>query len=259
MRWNIYTSQGGYSIIAAIMMIGFLLILTTSTLNLVLQEMQDWKGRQDYIKASAWAEWAMELALLGIKNNGYAYYKKQENLDMLGDGKKDPQISYDSNSRLQSYKGILEKYESTIIPLFWIDDAGTYSLSLLDFKNDSETIHWNILGVSEGLSWIWSFDTWDIIQEKQIQENAWAQNFSISWIKIWDFLHTHTESYLILYNPNAESVHYELNTSGSDYFTHPRMSLFSKGRVGKYTQNLETVVDNTEFLGILRYSLHSWD
>ena len=58
----------GYSVIAAILMIGFLLVLTTSTLNLVLQEMQDGKGRQDYMKAYAGAEGAMELALLKIKD-----------------------------------------------------------------------------------------------------------------------------------------------------------------------------------------------
>jgi hypothetical protein len=53
---NTHNRKGGYSIIAAVLMIGFLLILTTSTLNLVLQEMQDGKGRQDYMKAYAGAE-----------------------------------------------------------------------------------------------------------------------------------------------------------------------------------------------------------
>jgi hypothetical protein len=49
-------------------MVGFLLVLTTSTLNLVLQEMQDGKGRQDYMKAYAGAEGALELALFQIKD-----------------------------------------------------------------------------------------------------------------------------------------------------------------------------------------------
>lgn len=74
MRYISSRNLNGYSIILSLVMIGFLLVLTTGTLNLVLQEMQDGKGKQDYLKASAAAEGAMELALSHIKNTGYGYY-----------------------------------------------------------------------------------------------------------------------------------------------------------------------------------------
>ncbi|MDA9129457.1 hypothetical protein N9J72_03205, partial [Candidatus Gracilibacteria bacterium] len=81
-----YTKTGneGYSIITAIMMIGFLLVLTVSTFNLVLQELNDGKGRENYMKAYAGAEGAMELALLQIKQNGYGFFEEKDNLEYFG-------------------------------------------------------------------------------------------------------------------------------------------------------------------------------
>ena len=76
---HIYASSGGYTIISAIMMVGFLLVLTTGTLNLVLQELQDSRGQQNYIKAYAAAEGAMELGLYRIKERGYGYDDSYEN------------------------------------------------------------------------------------------------------------------------------------------------------------------------------------
>ena len=80
-------------------MIGFLLVLTTGTLNLVLQEMQDGKGKQDYLKASAAAEGSLELALLQNK---------------------DPRISYSFEGRVQTHTGKIDAFETEMIPLFAI-------------------------------------------------------------------------------------------------------------------------------------------
>jgi len=47
--------------------------------ELVLLEMNDNRGREDYLKASASAEGALELALLSIKQKGYGYFHEIEN------------------------------------------------------------------------------------------------------------------------------------------------------------------------------------
>jgi len=67
-------------------------------------------------------------------------------------------------------------------------------------------------------------------------------------------------NYLTVYNPTANEVLYDLSVSGTDeFFTQPKSIVESSAQVGKYTQNLNTTVDNSEFLGILKYSIYSGD
>ncbi len=261
MKKYTFTSPQAYSVIAAIMMIGFLLVLTTSTLNLVLQEMQDGKGRQDYMKAYAGAEWAMELALLKIKEKGYGYYWKLDTSKMLGNTHKDVQLSYSFDSKVQVYTGNLWNYSTDIIPLFWIDDTGVkQSISWGDLRFDDlgdEGIIWNIVWRDRGMSGIWDFSE---------STSLWEKKINIS----WDFtITTETigslfpgENYLIVYNPKDSlwaSLGYTLSVSWNDYFTTPKANILSTGKIWRYSQNLRTLIDNTEFLGILKYSIYSWN
>jgi hypothetical protein len=249
-------SPKAYSIIVSITMIGFLLVLTTSTLNLVLQEMQDGRGRQDYMKAYAGAEWSLELALLLIKEEWYGYSNTVNDSDILKVWPKDPLIGYTFNGKVQSYTGTLEAYGTDIIPLFYIDDD-IISITQANL-NSWVTVSWNIVGEQGGISWIWSFDSNTPTWQKSLEEIWWNQDFTFSSdIKIQDFLTNNTGSYLVLYN--TENLPTTYTFSSSDFFTEPRSTIRSTARVWKYTQNLETMVDNTEFLGMLKYSIYSWE
>ena len=85
------------------MMIGFLLVLTTSTLNLVLQKMKDGQGRQFYLKAYSAAESSLELALLEIKEHGYGYDDDSfVEKEMLGSGNLNPIMSYQFENKNSS-------------------------------------------------------------------------------------------------------------------------------------------------------------
>jgi len=251
------TSYGGYSIIAAVLMVWFLLILTTSTLNLVLQEMQDGRGRQWYLSAYAWSEWALELALLDIKSQWYGYDDDTFiDSEILWTGPNYPKISYNFNSRVESHAWTLLPLWIDIIPLFSIDDSWSINtIDNIDFSITDGNIAWNLVTQSWGTSWIWNFNEISSVWEKTLGNTG---NFTLNWSeKIEDILSG--EDYLILQNlDTAQSASYELTWDGGG-FTLPRAEIISSARVGKYTQNLQTTVDNTEFLWILRYSVYSWD
>lgn len=250
------TSSAGYSVIAAVLMIGFLLVLTTSTLNLVLQEMQDSRGKQDYIKAYAAAEWALELALLKVKENGYGYdYDGFRSESILWEGVKIPEISYTYESRVDSHSGSIAAYGSDIIPLFSIDESWVLNNSTQIELSADEDIVWNIITQESWVSGVWSFDENTNIWEKSFNETTGELRFDTN-RKIWDILSS--QDYLILQNLSANTRTYTFSADGWG-FTLPRAIISSKAKVWKYTQNLETTLDNTEFLGILQYSIYSWN
>lgn len=245
-----------YSIIAAVLMVGFLLILTTSTLNLVLQEMQDGRGRQWYLSAYAGAEWALELALLDMKNNWYGYDNDTfQDMEILWVGTKYPKISYEFYSRVESYSGKLSPLTIDIIPLFSIDSMWIKGIDDINFINPDENIIWNLITPSWGTSGIGGFNMLTQVSEKSLdKENNFIFN---DFEKIKDILTW--EDYLILQNLDESAIsEYTLLWKGW-WFTLPRAEVFSSAQVGKYQQNLRTVIDNTEFLWILRYSIYSWD
>jgi hypothetical protein len=62
-------NKKAYSVIIAMLLIGFLLVLTVTVLNLVLKELNDNKAMGNSLKAFAAAETGKELALLKIKDN----------------------------------------------------------------------------------------------------------------------------------------------------------------------------------------------
>jgi len=247
-------SQSWYSIIASIMMIGFLLILTTSTLNLVLQEMQDGKGRQDYLKAFAGAEWGLELALLKIKENGYGYDEDNFSWALLWDTPKDAQIWYTFESRVDSFSWTISSFETVIIPLFYVDTwSSVYSSSEISLNTALPGIAWNIIGNGVGISWVGDFNATTSVWIKDTASFDDTGNLR-------DFLSSNSGSYLSLYNTSLSDINYTLMGSWlNPSFTQPSAQIYSQARVGKYVQNLETTVNNTEFLWILKYSIFSWN
>ncbi len=252
-----------YSIIAAIMMIGFLLILTVSTFNLVLQELQDWRWREDYMKAYAGAEWALELALLQIKDNGYGYIEsdsESQDLEYFGLGRKNGVMNYDIDSETSSYTWSLAAwaYSTDIIPLFTLDDADNKnSVRTLRFTDISSTgLIWNVIGATWGLSGTGTFTE----SRSGGVRTLWpSDSFDFQDVTISSLLLT-DGNYLTIFNPTANQANYKVEVTGAgELFTKPKSTIYSTSKVGKYSQNLATTVDNSEFLGILKYSIYSWN
>ncbi len=248
----------GYSIIIAVLTIGFLLVLTTTTLNLSIQEMFNGKGNQDYMKAYSAAEGWLELALLKIKENGYGYYGELSDAKILWEWTKDPIMSYSFDSRVKSFSWSIEAYQNDIIPLFSIWDSGEIipaTQLLLDAPND---LGWNIIWDNSWLSGIWAINKFTAVWKKEL-EISWNPDFSFSASQsVQDFISSNSWSYLQLKNSTDTTKDYILS-SWDDYITKPRAIITSSAKLWKYTQNLETKLDNTQFLGILEYSIYSWN
>ena len=250
-----------FSIIVAIFMIGFLIILTTWILNLVIREMKDNKWSENYQKAYAWAEWAMELWLLKIKTNSYSYDQDLEKTSSWAETlsfnntfnkNKDPKITYTMDIKTNNIiKWVIwTGSESTvIIPLFWQDENNDWSTTRIELKNikihqedwrgsnADNNIIWNVIWKSWWNSWTWTFD--------EFKNNTFLEK------------NENKKSYLVLFNTNStEKIEYDLLAKNWEYFSNPNWNITSSVTVGKYKQNISTNIDNTKFLKMLKYSLY---
>ena len=264
-------SSGGYSIIAAVMLIGFLLVLTASTFNLVLQELQDGRGRENYMKAYAGAEGALELALMQIKEQGYGYtwsLINSQDLEYFWSGRKHGLMSYDIDSDTSAYSGALDvsgapiplqAFDTDIVPLFTLQwaSAATVWIQSIDFDDTSGgDLIWNVIDAFWGLSWTGSFTDGGMrISSREF--NASQEKFELVDKNVWDFIGVGNASYLMIFNPTSNPIIYELESN--ELFTRPKSVIYSTSEVWDYSQNLATTVDNSEFLWILKYSIYSWN
>jgi hypothetical protein len=257
-----------YTVMISLLIIWFLLVLTTGIFNLILNELKDNKSLWDYMKSYAWAEAWSELALLQIKNNWYEYYDKidhsinnksillsQNNLNISNFKKqKDVLLSYDMQTKTNNYSWELKSLWYDIIPLFYIDEdlveqkIDNYSITILGWTISD--LSWNIIWKDKWLSWVWTNTSWIL---KSI-DASW--NFSLSTQNIYDFLDNSDSNYLVLFNSNnSDSIKYKIESS--DFFIKPKTSIISSASVWNYKQNISTKLDNTEFLNMLKYSIYS--
>ena len=262
-----YNNKQGYSVIIAMLIIGFLLVLTTTVFNLVLRELRDTRGLWDSVKAFAWAEAAQELALLKIKEKWYGIDHKIEhtiNTDsvILSNNpsdtaafkkNKDVFISYDLGVATNSYSGSLLSQWYSIIPLFveeWWNTVYARSYNLIINSVEEDNLVWNLLSWSGGMSGIWwETNKWDL---KTIESNG--ESKLVQEKRVSDFLND-SEHYLILFNSWNSNISFTLNST--DNFSKPKTQIISSAQVGDYRHNLQTDYDNTKFLNMLKYSIFS--
>ncbi len=264
-----------YSIIISVVLIGFLLMLTTWVFSLVLKELKDNRWMWNSIKAFAWAEAAQELALLKIKEKWYgidnkidhwvstgSIYLANDPLDVNNFNKnKDTFISYDLNVLADkqawkyTYQANLETKEYSIIPLFYEKDGETI-INIenyeLDISPESPDLVWNLIAWEE---WIW----WD--GSDSINRSNWKWKKIITWgesrfieSSVDDFL-PKNNAYLILFNSWNSDIIFTLKSL--EKFSKPKTNILSSAQVWNYKHNLETEFDNTKFLNMLKYAVFS--
>lgn len=261
-----------YTVMISLLIIWFLLVLTTGIFNLILNELKDNRSLWDYMKSYAWAEAWSELALLEIKNNWYEYYNKIDHTnnksivlaeDSLNSSnfkkQKDVLLSYDMNTKTNNYEWELSPLWYDIIPLFYIDEdtdgnlveqkIDNYSLTIIWTDSD---LSWNIIWKDKWLSWTWTNNSWIL---KTIDPTS--LNFSLNNNKtIIDFLASSDSNYLVLFNSsNVNNIEYKIESTKE--FIKPKTSIISSAIVWTYKQNIVTNLDNSEFLNMLKYSIYS--
>lgn len=267
LRVKIKKQNSWYTILVSLMIIGFLMVLTTWILNLVLREMNDNRWAWNYLKAYAWAEAAQELALLKIKNHWYwVYYKidftdpKAKILRNDRNNQKEILIMYNLNSKTKSYTWTLRPFQQDVIPLFYIETDDSRNkiidlrLEILNSFPDNSKMAWNI--ISHYWDWIWWSSEINNWTKGQWRKKDWSflDEIRISWNN-W-FLDRYLNNYLVVINLD-ENNDLEFNLSSTSYFTKPTSKIISSAKVWNYKQNLETTLDNTAFLSILKYSIYS--
>ncbi|MDD3646121.1 MAG: hypothetical protein PHH06_01805 [Candidatus Gracilibacteria bacterium] len=265
MKYN----KSGYSVIVSVMIIGFLMVLTAGVFNLVLIELKDTRGESNYLKAYAAAEGAGELALLKIKEKGYAYVDKIDDSinnrsivlaeNPLDTGEfnkvKDTYLSYDFDYTVNNFSGDIPPAGYDIIPLFALYDSGEQKVNDVNLSiltGDSTKLAWNIIGESRGIAGVGNFNGETIGEGRLSNGNYFSQ-------KVTEFLRASSGNYLILFNiDSSNNISYTLDSvNSSEYFTKPRTHILTSAQILSYRQNLKIGLDNTEFLNILRYSLYS--
>ena len=245
-----------YAIISAILIIGFLLILTVWWFQLVLQEVYDGRGKQNYLKAYAAAEAGLELALYEVRDKGYAYFEERPfSVDIFWDSLRNAQYSFEFLWKVDSYTWNIAAAWVDIIPLFWIDsDEEIHRVSTWLHLEASAEIAWNVLWEEVWVWGSWGFDWATAIDKKELEE---AGSFTLINSDLNSFLNTPEIKYLLIINTWSEAQEYTLTSP--TFFTLPRHDIISSWKVGNFTQNIRTHLDNTDFLWLLRYSIYAWD
>jgi hypothetical protein len=267
-------NKKAYSVIVALLMIWFLLVVVVWVFNLVLKELNDNRWMWNYIKAFFWAEAWQELALLQIKDKWYGYPDKIDlsvnnrsiilsenpvNLSLFK-WNSDVLVSYDIPVKTNSYTWVLSSLWYDIIPLYyltwniviteeWITDLNFGIISWIE-----SDLVWNIIWNESWFSWIWTFNG-DTIVDIKTNGVSW---FELNTKEIKDFLTTSSTNFLILLNSGDSDLTYNLKTADQDeYFSKPKLKIFSSSKVWNYKQNLSTDFDNSEYFKILKYSIYS--
>jgi len=266
-----YNNKKGYSVIISMLLIGFLLVLTTTVFNLVLRELRDTRGLWDSVKAFAWAEAAQELALLKIKEKWYGIdHNIQHNVNsestILSENpsefkkNKDVLISYDLGIATNSYTEELAPQWYSIIPLFTQSNSNETAISInnyiLSVDREEWDLVWNLIASDKGISWTASGGISDTV-------NWTGKKYEDSVSKIYtqstsDFLNANSNAYLILFHSwNIWSQNITFTINSADKFSKPKTEIISSAQVGDYRHNLKTDYDNTKFLNMLKYSVFS--
>ena len=262
-----------YSILIALLIIGFLLILSSWVFQMLLRELNDNRGRADYLKAYYAAESWIEWALLDIKENTYGYIdtlkfdKNDPRSRVLGkypedknrfNGRRDVLVSYTIDTKTQNSSWSLSPWEHLMLPLYYIDHTGWYDTADISLEINShkqESIIWNIVGEEFGLAWSWSFNMRTEAHCKKT-DSSWFLSFSKK--NVTDFLNESKKNYLILFNTDwVETIDYEIKSSWDNFFTEAKGNIYSSAMVGESRQNIMLSLDNTAFLSILKYSIFS--
>lgn len=262
-----------YSIFIALLVVWFLLILSSWIYKLVFEELKDNRGRGDYLKAFYAAESWIEWALLDIKDVWYAYYdeilgNKNERSIVLSDfpldqtkmnNNKDPFVSYLIDTKTNTYSWVLNSWEHVIIPLYSIDknkiQYDCKDLELNVTSSNSESLVWNIVGEEFWLSGYWEFDDDMEWSYKHIDTNG---DLNFSKMLVGDFLNSSQSNYLIFFNSHpSEQVFYTISSKWDNFFTKPVWDIYASWKIGSYKQNIVVSLDNTSYLNILKYSIFS--
>lgn len=255
-----------FSIILAILMTWFMIVLTTWVFLLVLSESRDTKSMEYYFKSLEGAEWSLELAMLKSKQFNYSYDEKLDNSNPISkvlfenqnafDKTKDVLLTYDISSIARE---IIDKkvdvWNFEIIPLFSYNNNWVYSkvrnISISWLNSD---VVWNIVWNNSWISWGWNFTN---VTQGNYRTLSW-NDVLFEKKSISDFLNLSDNNYLIIHNLSSSEINYTLKSlNSSEYLTKDKSLIVSSGEIWWFKQNLRISINSSEYLNLLKYSIFS--
>ncbi len=264
-----YKNNSGFSVILAILMTWFMLLLTTWIFLLVLSENKDTKGMEYYFKSLEWAEWGLELAMLKAKQFDYSYDEKIDSThpiskvlckDINNCNHKDVIITYDLNSTGTWVRDKqLESGKFDIYPLFSknIDGSNKKVTNISKTWLNNDNIVWNIVWENSWMSGIWNFTNITQWNFKTIWGTYWNE-VSFDKKSIENFLNVSENNYLILQNIGSSEITYTLNSLNNwEYLTKDASNIIASWENEWMKQNIIITINNSKYLNLLKYSIFS--
>ena len=250
-------NKSWYSIIVIIVIIWFMLFLTTWIFRLIMNEMFNNRSLWNYIKAYSAAESWQELALLDIKENWYwsdKEFEKKFNNDKIT-------IKFSNDWKIKEYTWKLPSEEYALIPLFYLDSLDDYKEKWISnyevahntswWVSNWEEIYWNLIWKNNWISWDWnSFDSWHL---KELNRD---NNNDTSGAPVEDFLRNSTSNYLQFYNTNQEKDFSYKITSDKEFFS-PELNIISTWITWEFQINIETKIRLADLTSRSKYSIFS--
>lgn len=254
-------NNNGYSVILAILMTWFMIVLTSGIFLLVLGENKDTKGMEKYLKSMDAAEWSLELAMLKSKEYNYSRDFTLSKNDALakvfyGEPQKDAVMSYNLNGISSDVVDkTLANGEFDIIPLFWYTGNGDYTkVKNITITGLNSDVIWNIVGQDSGISGVGNFDNYTYGNYKTI---SW-DNIAFEKTRIGDFLNSSENNYLIINNLSGNNITYNLKSLNPwEFLTKDVSEIIASGQLWDYKQNLKVSINSSKYLNLLKYSIYS--
>jgi hypothetical protein len=228
-------------------------------MTLVIGESKDSKAVANSLKAYAAAEWALELWMLEAKNANYGIDRVNTDYQKLlfnnGWNNKDAKIQYEIDGLVNRVENkIIASWEFAIIPLFG-KNTKVVAPNLIILWNSQDVV-WNILSQNAWLAGVGNFDMNTSGKQKSISNGE----VNLQETKVWNFILSHNENYLILQNTWNSDVSYTLTSQNSwEFFTNTTVKIVGNGEVGWWKQNVFVEIDTQKYLNLLKYSVFSPD
>lgn len=276
------------------MITAFLVVLSAWILTLVIQESKNTRLVSNSISTYAWAEGAIEYALLKIKNHSEWFADKIDfnndyDADLLAINqdkpvKKDIKTSYEINNNAKNYSSTIASWEFEIVPLYF--DNGT----LIDNNSKNPNI-WSsnlIKTLSFKLSWdstfvrniIWNDVSWKTFGMVW----TWATNISIwAWYTVisdeWKMKTIEDDStlpdstktirlenkkiseFLSAYSDNYLIIYnnskrgLNYNIVSNEWFSLPKLEIIASTKIGNYKKNIQFSENKSKYMDMLKYSV----
>ena len=289
------TRKRWFSIIIVMLIVGFLIVLSTWVLTLVIQENKNTRLVYNSVATYAWAEWALEYSLLKVKNHQEWFSDSIDktswdyDVNLLSNNPdspsiKDESLEYEMLSNSKKYDWTIDAWWFEVIPLFydeWIVFQNTSKNPNMWTSHIIKTHKFKLTSPKE-LIWniIWNDVTWDTFW---ITWTWWLGSSVWTWsdinISFWSLKKNETDtnltddskmfslekidigSFMDQYDSNYLIINNPSNEQISysiespEGFSTPKIAIVWSSRIWNYKQNVSFEEDKSKIFDILKYSL----